>query len=109
MERRKHRRVPVRVLGFLSGNSHEVEGRTLDISLGGAKFESDLEVHPGKVIVVRLVHPGLDEPVSIEEARVQWVAQQTFGVKFQKVQPEEFDELEQLIDEYDETEGGGHA
>jgi len=68
-----------------------------------------LEVFPGKVIVIRLVVPGLEAPLSIEEARVQWVDEQTFGVEFQKVHPDELDELEELIDEYDEAENSGHA
>jgi c-di-GMP-binding flagellar brake protein YcgR len=109
MERRKHRRVPARVQGFLLANSHEVEGRTLDLSLGGAKFESNLNVHPGKMIVIRLVRPGTEEPVSIQEALVRWVALQQFGVEFQNVDPDELDELEQLIEEFEEEEGSGHA
>jgi hypothetical protein len=109
MERRKHRRVPVHVQGFLLGNSHEVEGHTLDLSVGGARIESDLDVFPGKVIVVRLVVPGMEAPLSIPEAKVQWVDEEMFGVEFQKVKAEELDELEELIDEYDETENGGHA
>ncbi len=109
MERRQHRRVPVQVRGFLLGNSHETEAVTLDLSVRGAKFECELEVYPGKVIRVRLVIPGADKPVSIEDARVQWVGEDTFGVSFQNVRPGELDELEQLIDEYDEAEGSGHA
>jgi len=108
MERRRHRRVPAQVQGFLLGNSHEVDGHTLDLSLGGARFESELDVFPGKVIVIRLVVPGLEAPLSIEEARVQWVSEQTFGVEFKKVQPDELDELEQLIDEFDAGQSG-HA
>ena len=109
MERRQHRRVPAQVQGFLLGNSHEIEAVTLDISVGGAKFECDLEVYPGKVIHVRLVNPSAEEPLSIEGARVQWVGEDTFGVSFQNVRPTELDELEQLIDEYEEAEGSGHA
>lgn len=110
MERRQHRRVPAQVQGFLLGNSHEIEGVTLDLSVGGAKFDCDLEVYPGKMIRVRLVIPGAEEPVLIEDARVQWVGEEdTFGVSFQNVRPGELDELEQLIDEYDEAEGSGHA
>jgi hypothetical protein len=109
MERRRHRRVSAQFQGFLLGNSHEVEGYTLDLSLGGARFESELDVFPGKVIVVRLVVPGLEAPLSIQEAKVQWVDKQTFGVEFQKVQPNELDELEQLIDDYDDAERSGHA
>jgi len=109
MERRKHRRVPAQIQGFLLGNSHEVEGHTLDLSRGGARFESELDVFPGKVIVIRLVVPGLDTPLSIEEARVQWANEQMFGVEFQKVQPDDLDELEELINEYDEDGNSGHA
>jgi hypothetical protein len=109
MERRQHRRVPAQLQGFLLGNSHEVEAVTLDLSVGGARFDCDIEVYPGKVIRVRLVIPGVEEPVSIEEGRVQWVAEDTFGVSFQNVRPAELDELEQLIDEYEEAEDGGHA
>lgn len=109
MERRQHRRVPVQLQGFLLGNSHETEAVTLDLSVGGARFDCDLEVYPGKVICVRLVIPGAEEPVSIEEGRVQWVGGDTFGVSFQNVGPAELDELEQLINEFEEAEGGGHA
>lgn len=109
MERRQHRRVPVQLQGFLLGNSHETEAVTLDLSVGGARFDCDLEVYPGKIIRVRLVIPGAEEPLSIDEGRVQWVEGDTFGVSFQSVRPDELDELEQLIDEFEEAEGGGHA
>jgi len=109
MDRRAHRRVPAELQGFVLGNSHEIEAITLDLSIGGARFDCDLEVYPGKVIRVRLVIPGSEEPVSIEEAHVQWVGEDTFGVSFQNVRLAELDELEQLIDQYEETEDSGHA
>ena len=109
MDRRQHRRVPAQVQGFLLGNSHEIEAVTLDLSVGGAKFDCDIEVYPGKVIRVRLVIPGAEEPVSIDYACVQWVGEDTFGVSFQNVRPAGRDELEQLIDEYEEAEGSGYA
>ena len=58
---------------------------------------------------MRLIIPGADKPVSIEDARVQWVGEDTFGVSLQNIRPAELDELEQLIDEYNEAEGSGHA
>jgi hypothetical protein len=109
MERRQHRRVPAQLQGFLLGNSHEIEAVTLDVSVGGARFDCDIEVYPGKVIRVRLVIPGAEEPVSIDEGRVQWVEGDTFGVSFQNVRLDELDELEQLINEFEEAEDGGHA
>ena len=109
MDRRAHHRVLAQVQGFLLGNSHEIEAVTFDLSIGGARFDCDLEVYPGKVIRVRLVIPGAEEPVSIEDARVQWVGEDTFGVSFRNVRPAELDELGQLIDDYEETEDSGHA
>ena len=58
MERRQHRRVPAQLKSLLLGNSHEVEGVTLDLSIGGARIESEIDVFPGKQIQVRLVVPG---------------------------------------------------
>ena len=109
MDRRKHRRVPAHIQGFLLGNSHEIEGHTLDVSLGGARFESDLDVFPEKTIMVRLVVPGAESAVSIPKAQVRWVDEQTFGVEFENVRPEELDELEELINEFDDSEQTGHA
>jgi hypothetical protein len=99
MERRLHRRVPARVKSLLKANSHEVESETLDLSLGGAKFESPLAVQPGRQIIVKLIIPEVEVPLVIEQAQVQWIHDQTFGVRFLDVQQEELDELEQLIDE----------
>jgi hypothetical protein len=59
--------------------------------------------------MVRLVVPGAESPVSIPEAKVRWVEEQTFGVEFENVRPDELDELEELINEFEETEEGGHA
>ena len=99
MERRRHRRVRAQVKSLLRANSREVEGEALDVSLGGARIESSLVVQPGRQIAVKLIVPGDDTPILIEQASVQWVVDQTFGVRFVDVRQEEMDELEQLIEE----------
>jgi hypothetical protein len=109
MERRQHPRVSAQVKSLLRANSHEVEGETIDLSLGGARIESDLVVQPGKHIVVKLVLPGLQEPIYIDQAQVQWIHDNTFGVRFLEIQQEELDELEQLIDECIALDEGGHS
>lgn len=109
MERRKHPRIPAQFQGFLLGNSHEVQGHTVDLSIGGAQFDCDMEVYPGKIIRVRLTVPGLEESLDIPQARVQWVGEETFGVEFKDITPDELDDLEQLIDDYIALEEGGHA
>jgi PilZ domain len=109
MERRQHRRVPAQLKSLLLGNSHEVEGVTLDLSIGGARIESEIDVFPGKQIRVRLIVPGVEEPLLIDQALVRWVDEDTFGIQFLTVNQEERDDLEELIDAFDELEEGGHA
>ena len=100
MERRQHRRVPAHVKSLVRVNSHEVEGETQNVSLSGAQIESSLVVQPEKHITVKLIVPKDDTPILIEQARVQWNVDRTFGVRFVDLQPQELDELEQLIDDY---------
>ena len=107
MERRQHRRVPAQLKSLLLGNSHEVEGVTLDLSIGGARSESD--VFPGKQIQVRLVVPGEEKPLLIDQALVRWVDEDSFGIEFLKVNQERRDDLEELVDAFEELEEGGHA
>lgn len=100
MERRQHRRAPAHVKSLVRVNSHEGEGETRDVSLSGAQIESSLVVEPGRQIAVKLIIPGDDTPILIEQARVQWTVDRTFGVRFVDLQPRELGELEQLIDDY---------
>lgn len=109
MERRRHPRIPAQLRSLLRANSHEIEGTTVDLSLGGAKFESDLAVQPGKQLIVKLIVPGVDEPVYIDRAQVQWIQDQTFGVEFLEVRQQQMDELEELIEEFLSFEEGGQA
>jgi len=109
MERRQHRRVPAQLKSLLLGNSHEVEGVTLDLSIGGARIESEIDVFPGKQIQVRLVVPGEEKPLLIDQALVRWVDEDTFGIEFLKVNQERRDDLEELVDAFEELEEGGHA
>jgi hypothetical protein len=109
MDRRQYRRVPAQFKSLLLGNSHEVEGVTLDLSIGGARIESELEVFPGKQLRVRLVVPGEEEPLSINQALVRWVREDTFGLEFLGLDQEDRDDLEELIDAFEETDEGGHA
>jgi hypothetical protein len=109
MERRKHPRVPAQLKSLLRANSHEVEGETVDLSIGGARIESDLVVQPGKQIVVKLIVPGVAEPLYIPRAQVMWIHDQTFGVEFLEIRQQELDELEQLIEECIALDEGGQA
>jgi hypothetical protein len=58
---------------------------------------------------VRLVVPGEEEPLSINQALVRWVREDTFGLEFLGLDQEDRDDLEELIDAFEETDEGGHA
>ena len=53
------------VTNLLSGNSHEVEGQALNLSLGIARSECSHDVQPGKSVVVRPMTSEVDEPLFI--------------------------------------------
>src|SRR3990167_4354241 len=63
-----------------SGQNEEGQGRTLDISSGGCKIESDMKVVQGATFECRLHVPGLDWPLRIDEARVRWIEGNSFGI-----------------------------
>lgn len=109
MDRRRHRRIPAQLKSLLRANSHEIEGETVDLSLGGAKIESDLAVQPGRQLVVKLIVPGVEAPIFIDRAQVQWIQDQTFGIEFLEIRQEGMDELEHLIEEFLSLEEGGQA
>jgi hypothetical protein len=45
----------------------------------------------------------------IDDALVQWVGGDTFRGLSENVRLAELDDLEHLVDEYEEAEGSGHA
>jgi hypothetical protein len=85
-----------------SGSSQELaSGKFSRSGRGGprsiARLRQDQKLSrgsPGRQIAVKLIVPGDDTPILIEQARVQWIVD-----RFVDVQQQEVDELEQLIDE----------
>lgn len=96
-ERRAQPRFTTQFRSTLSGKNEEGQGRTLDISSGGCKIESDMKVVQGAKFECRLHIPGLDWPLRIEEATVRWVEGNTFGVGFSRISPEEFSQLKTVL------------
>ncbi len=96
-ERRVQPRFTTQFRSTFSGKFEEGQGRTLDISLGGCKIESDLRVAEGSIFECRLHVPGFDWPLRIDEATVRWVEGNTFGVAFTRLRPEEQAKLKTVI------------
>ena len=94
---RRSRRVDLRCeLGF---SSEEIEGEAhvMNISTGGCRAESEINVAEGLQIVVVLHLPG-QSPVKIERAAVRWVKGSTFGLSFILFLPSERAKLQKYLD-----------
>jgi c-di-GMP-binding flagellar brake protein YcgR len=97
MEKRQQPRFTSQFRSTFSGGQREGQGRTLDLSAGGCKIETDLPVAKGSSFECRIYVPGLDWPLRIDEAQVRWVKAKTFGIQFTKIQPDEEAKLKRVI------------
>ena len=103
-ERRVQPRFTTQFRSTLSGQEEEGQGRTLDISSGGCKIESDMKVVKGTTFECRLHIPGFDWPLRIDGATVRWVAGNTFGIEFTRISPQELSKLNTVLADLDEEE-----
>jgi hypothetical protein len=97
MEKRAQPRFTAQFRSTFSGGQTEGRGRTLDLSAGGCRIESDMPLVEGAAVECRIFAPSFDWPLRIDEARVRWVRGNTFGVEFVALNEEERVKLQQLI------------
>jgi hypothetical protein len=96
-EKRLQQRFTAQFRSTFSGGQREGQGKTLDLSHGGCRIETDQPVVVGAAFECRIYAPGLNWPLRIEEAQVRWVKGKTFGLQFVSMQPEERVKLQQVI------------
>lgn len=96
-ERRTQPRFNTQFRSAFSGRKQEGQGRTLDLSAGGCKIESDISVAVGDQFECRLHIPGLDWPLRVDEATVRWVEGRTFGIGFTRIPPGELSKLTTIL------------
>lgn len=72
-------------------------GLLLDLSAGGCRLESPLAMEPGVVLELRIYVLGLEWPLMIDEARVQWVSGQIVGLAFFRIRQTEQQRLDEVI------------
>lgn len=82
---------------FSSAPALDGTGIILDLSAGGCRVESALSLMPGLALELRIYASGLEWPLMIEVATVQWVSGQTFGLAFFRITESERQRLEQVI------------
>lgn len=96
-ERRIQPRFTTQFRSTFTGGRNEGNGRTLDLSIGGCKIESDAAVRQGEIFECRLHIPDLDWPIMIDEATIRWVEGKTFGLSFTRIRPGEQNKIRALV------------
>jgi PilZ domain-containing protein/uncharacterized protein DUF6566 len=82
---------------FSASSSMEGMGIMLDLSTGGCRIESPVTVKAGMSLELRIYAPGIEWPLMIEAASVQWVSGQTFGLAFFRISQGEQQRLDEVI------------
>ena len=72
-------------------------GVILDLSKGGCRLESPFPILPGLSLEMRIHVPGLEWPLMIDEADVQWVSEQFAGLAFLRIRQTEQQRLDEVI------------
>lgn len=103
-ERRIQPRFTTQFRSTFSGGRNEGYGRTLDLSIGGCKIESETVVSQGEKFECRLHIPDLDWPIMIDEATIRWVEGKAFGLAFTRIRSGEQDKITALISKLDQEQ-----
>lgn len=95
---RRSRRVDLRCqLGF-SSSDMDGEAHVTNISTGGCRAESDINVAEGLEFQVLLQLPDQPAPVKIDRATVRWVTGNVFGLSFVLFLPSERARLQAYLE-----------
>jgi len=96
-EQRLRPRFTAQFRSTFSGGQREGQGKTLDLSDGGCRIETDQPVVVGAAFECRIYAPGLNWPLRIDEAQVRWVKEKVFGLQFVSMLPDERAKLKQVM------------
>ncbi len=96
-ERRRAARFPVQfTLSFLGQHVVGV-GSASNLSTEGCTVESELMVHQGWPLELRLRLPDDDLPLEVIQAEVRWSQGQKFGLEFVRIQPAALARLRRFV------------
>jgi len=105
MELRTYPRFRVQFRSTFSGQQIDGEGQATDLSQGGCRIESLLNVASGTTLELRLYVPELDWPVRVEQAAVKWARGREFGLEFVRILPDEEKTLHRVVKDLKSDEG----
>lgn len=97
-EARKFRRVPVELSSFFSADGpNEWSGTAINLSRKGCAIHSTRAVQTDDYLRVLIFPSANQAPIEVELARVQWAANEQFGVEFMTVAPRDAIRLQDFL------------
>ncbi|OQW38738.1 MAG: hypothetical protein A4C66_11565 [Nitrospira sp. HN-bin3] len=88
---------------FCAAPTLDGTGTILDLSTGGCRVESTASLTSGLTLELRIYAPGLDWPLMIEAATIQWVSGPMFGLAFFRMTDSERQRLDLVIQDLTST------
>lgn len=92
-ERRTQPRFPVQLAISFWGDEVVGEGTSINLSTGGCKIKSDKTIPEGRYLELKVRVPGCGSPMDIGLAVVRWAENDTFGLEFLYLTPEQYEQL----------------
>lgn len=100
MEHRTHPRFPVQFhSSFSSANVVSGEGNLGDLSIRGCRVFSMTQVEPGTTLLLRVEVSDEEPPLQINQAIVRWYRDNSFGLEFVSLVPDEWARLQHIVRE----------
>ena len=97
-EARKFRRVPVELSSLFSADGpNEWSGTAINLSRKGCAIHSTTPVQTGDYLHVLIFPYANQAPIEVDLARVQWAANQQFGVEFMTLAPRDAIRLQDFL------------
>jgi hypothetical protein len=94
---RKYPRYAVQLPVSFAFGPHEGDGTLYNLSMGGCRAVSDMEIPPNEYMRVRLCLSFTEVPVIVETAAVRWSAGKDFGLEFLVIDEEHKSRLRRFL------------
>jgi len=94
---RKDPRFPVDFGSSFAGDLVAGQGTVANLSLGGCSITSTARPTADSRLALRIQLPDSRWPLEVEQARVRWTRERTFGVAFEQISRADMERLRRLI------------
>ena len=94
---RTYQRAMICGTGYYLSEDFLGKGTLWDMSPGGWRIQGDHQVKIGMLLTLRMELPEEKMPLEIEQAVVQWVSGEDFGVRIKKIRRSAAIKLERLM------------